>query len=1065
MIRWFARNDVAANFLLVAILFLGIHAALTKIPLEVRPTFNLNEVDIRMTYRGATPADVERTIVLPIEQAMEGLPGVEEIRSEANSGRAEIEIQPKRDADIDKMLEEVQRRVDAISTFPNETDRPRIRIPNTESFWEVCTVMIYGDLSESDLLKAAHKVRDDLLNLPGVSQVEISGNRDREVSVEANPELLRGYGLSMEDLTNAVRRSSIDLPGGSIRTAAGRLLLRTKSQAYTREDFEEILIRSEEGSELRLKDVARVDDGFGDDNAIMRYNRQRSMRIELLRSGNESAINISNATQKYIEESVNRFPEGVKLAMWDDESISMRSRLSILGSSLAIGALLVFLLLGIFLRPSLAFFVTLGIPVSFAGGLLLMPHDLAIFPWGPITLNQMSVFGFIIVVGIVVDDAIVTGENIYSRMRQSSDSLEAAIQGTKEVATPVTFGVLTTIVAFVPLLFYDGWYGNFARQIPPVVAGVLIFSLVESKLILPSHLKHIRVNRKKIGPFGRFQKWFADALEAFVNKIYSPVLKFSARHRYATLALFIAMGLAAIGYKAGGHVGWEFIPRIDRYQIYSYVYMPADTKFEQTDVIIDKMTTAAEQLADEFRDPKTGESWIRGIMSGTGTSHRGRASESYGMVSIEIVPPDERSVRGPDNAELEARYRELVGPLPEAERFGVYGQHRSRGNEDEGIEVELRGPMSDQKREVAKKIEELLENYEDIPRANPNMGGKRNELEIRLKPRARELDLNERQLADQIRTSFVGNELQRIQRDREEIRVFLRFPKQLRENMHTLTSMEVVTGNGSKVPFSHVANITTVEAPVEINRKNGAQVHYITASAKDKGVDMIGIAEDAAPKIDGIIKEANADDLSWRYTGFVEEHYKTNKQTTWNWIIILVSLYALLAIPFKGLLQPIFVLLAVPFGLVGAMIGHVIVGIPLSQFSVFGMLALSGVVVNDSLVMVDFINRKVRDGIPLREAVLSAGGARFRPIILTSLTTFVGLLPLIMDKSIEAQSLIPMAVSLAYGILFATGVTLFLIPCAYLVNEDLKRFVVGLWSWYSNPFKEKEEALPVAETE
>ena len=444
MIRWFARNDIAANFLLLAVLILGIRAALYLVPLEVEPSFELNEIDIRMSYRGGTPDDVERTIVIPIEQALEGMPGVEEIRSTASSGSGNVEVIPDRDSDINAMLEEVQRRVDAISTFPDETERPRIRIPSTEKWFEVLSVIVYGDLSESDLLKLTHKVRDDLLLLPGISQVDIRGDRNREISIEADPDVLAGYGLSLQELTDAVRRSSIDLPAGSIRTGGGRILLRTRGQAYVGEEFRNIIIRTQDGAKLPLGKVATVTDGFETSRSIMRYDGKRCMRIEVLRTGRESAIKISDQVRNYIEEAEARYPPGVGFAIWDDDSIALRGRLKTLAGSLLQGAVLVFLLLGLFLRPMLALFVVIGIPISFAGGLALLPYLPGTGDYG-VTLNMMSLFGFIIVVGIVVDDAIVTGENIYSKLRSGLPPLEGAVIGTKEVATPVTFGVLTTI--------------------------------------------------------------------------------------------------------------------------------------------------------------------------------------------------------------------------------------------------------------------------------------------------------------------------------------------------------------------------------------------------------------------------------------------------------------------------------------------------------------------------------------------------------------------------------------------------------------------------------------------
>ena len=1053
MIRWFARNDIAANFLLLAILLLGLRTAFFHLPMEVRPSYQFNQIDIKMNYRGGTPDDIERTIILPIEQALEGLTGVKEIRSDANSGRADIDIEPDRDANIKELLEEVQRRIDTISTFPDEVERPRIRIPNTEAFWEVITLVVHGDLSESDLLRISYQVRDDLLSRPGISQVDISGNRDREISIETDPEILRSYGLTIQDLTNAVQRSSIDLPAGSIQTARGRLLLRTRSQAYVGDDFRNIIIRAADGAQLCLGDLAKVNDGFTENKAIMRYDGERALRIEVLRSGNESAIAISDAVRAFVAEAHTRYPEGIHFSIWDDESISLRGRLTTLTSSLGIGALLVLVILGLFLRPMLAFWVVIGIPISFAGGLMMMPHF-------DLTLNMMSLFGFIIVVGIVVDDAIVTGENIYSKLREGLEPLDAAVIGTKEVATPVTFGALTTIVAFIPLMYFEGFWGNFTRQIPPVVGAVLVFSLIESKLVLPSHLKHLKIGRKNLNRFERFQKAIADSLETFVKRIYEPTLRVATAHRYTTVSAFIALALAALGLWQGGRLGFVMMPSIDRFQIYAGVNMPIDTPFEQTDAVVLKISEAAEQLREELRDPGTGKSLITGIMTGTGISWRGHGSnEAYGMVNIEILPPSQRSEPGPGNEAIERRLRELVGPIKEADRFRIYSQRGQRSNDMDGIEIELRGPDSEAKRTIARDIETLLEGDPGIYNAGVDLGGIREELEINLNPRARELNLTERELARQIRQAFFGDEAQRIQRDREEIRVMIRLPEVLRDNLHTLEDLKINTSQGVSIPFSHVATAHLVEAPARIKRIDGARVLHISASPKEKSTNIVAIADRMAPAISALVVKGEG--LTWRYKGFVEEHKQTGRQTRLSWIILLVALYALLAIPFRSLLQPIFVLLAIPFGIIGALIGHLIMDITPSFLSVFGMMALAGVVVNDSLVMVDFTNRRRREGTPPKEAVLRSGSARFRPILLTSLTTFVGLMPLILDRSIQAQFLIPMAVSLAFGILFSTAITLYLIPCAYLINEDFTARLRRSWHWYTRPFRSEEsDSIP-----
>ena len=1057
MIRWFARNHIAANFLLVAILLGGIWSASFWLPLEVRPAYTFNHIDIDVEYRGATPEDVETTLAIPIERALEGMPGVTRIDAEIRPGSIDVDVEISERADLKGALEEVERRVKTIN-FPPEIEQPDIEIPTTDTWWEVITVVVASDVSESELLRTAHQIRDEVMALPDISQVQLRGNRAREISIEADPAVLRSYRLSLEDLNEAVRRASIDLPAGSIDTPAGNLLLRTKSQAYSKEDFANIIVTAADGAEIRLGEIATITDGFEQGEQILRYNGVPALRLEVLRTGNESALKISDAVRSYVERKNTKLADGVSLHIWDDESISLRGRLSTLMWSLAQGAFLVLLLLGLFLRPMLAFWVVIGIPVSFAGGLLLMP-------WFDMTLNMWSLFGFIIVVGIVVDDAIVTGENIFTKLREGQAPLEAAVVGTKEVATPVTFGILTTIVAFLPLsLAFDGFYGNITKQIPPVVAGVLLFSLIESKLVLPTHLKNLKTGRTKLNSFARFQKWFADALERFVEKVYQPTLEATTRHRYITLACFAAVAMAAWGYWNSGRLGKVLMPSIDRYQIYASVNMTNDTKFDRTDEMVAHMIAAAEQLKNEFVDKESGESLIQAILSGSGTSGRGwgTPSEEEGFVALEILPP---SLRGKEsknvrNEEIESRWRELIGKVPDVRALRIWGQQRTGRYADyEAIEVELRGPDSPEKLAVANAVEELFEaRTGEIADAWNDLRNPREELEIKLKPRARELGLTELQLARQIRGSFFGAEAQRIQRDREEIRVMVRLSEASRDNLHALESLRISTGQGPAVPFSHVATLTPVKAPPRIERIDGARVARVSAQAASSNLDVVRIADQEAPRIDALVSKVPG--LSWRYQGFVAEHKRSEHRKNMSYIALFIALYALLAIPFKSLSQPLFVLLAVPFGMIGAILGHIILGETPSFFSSLGMLAMAGVVVNDSLVMVDFTNQRVRAGEKLRDAVLRSGAARFRPILLTSLTTFVGLLPLILDSSIQAKFLIPMAISLGFGVLFATVITLYLIPCAYLVNEDAKQALARAWAWYKRPFLGPESPEP-----
>ncbi|MDA7614610.1 efflux RND transporter permease subunit [Verrucomicrobiales bacterium] len=1052
MIRWFANNNIAANFLMLAILLSGGYVALNKIPLEVQPAKTYSNIRITMSYRGGTAKDVEQSVLIPIESALEGIEGIEDISAygRRDYGYLWIDIDP--DAPIKEILEDVKSRVDGITTFPGETEKPRIYIPDTSHWHEVLSVAVTGNLEEYELRRVAQKVQDDLTAIDGISRVSMEGSREYEVSVEANQEVLDSYNLGFRDISDAIRRFSLDLPAGSIDSDSGTLTVRTRGQAYTQEDFGNIPIRAANGAEVLLRDVAKVDDGFGQERVIARFNGENCMFLEVMRTGNENAIEISNKVKEYVRTKDTHFPEGINIYTWNDESISIRGRLSTLTWSLIQGSALVFILLGLFLRPQLAFWVMIGIPISFAGGVLFMPY------FG-ITANVMSLFGFIIVVGVVVDDAIVTGENIYSKLKTGMDPLEASIVGAQEVAVPVTFGVLTTIVAFMALLFFDGQWGDFAKQIPPVVAPVLLFSLIESKLILPAHLKFLKTGRTKLNFFERFQKRIADGLETFVAKVYQPSLNAAVKHRYAVTAGFVAMALIMIGYCRGGRLGFVSMPTVDRLEIGAYLDMPHDTTIEKTAEHMDRVIRAIDQLKREFVDPGTGESLIQNVMTTVGGHWIGsRYDKDEGCARIEVTPPSLRTVPGPKNSEISARWKAIIGPMPEARSLRIRGERTGGGDDsrdEEAIEIELRGKSSPLKAEIAEQIDDLLETYDGIDDAWASNNREMDELEITLKPRAVEVGLTQQSLAQQVRQAFYGEEAQRILRDRDDIRVMVRLPRRERESMHTFDNLKVRTPTGTEVPLASVANVAFVKAPSRIERQNGSEVIEIFAQPANETVDIIGIAKAITPQIEELLQQDES--LSFGFGGYIAEHEESKRKTIIGSIVLAFTLFALLAIPFKSMIQPIYVLVAVPFGIIGALLGHIIMDVTPSYLSVFGMLAMAGVVVNDSLVMVDFVNRKRAEGLSLGESVRAAGGARFRPIMLTSITTFVGLAPLLMDNSIQAQFLIPMAISLGFGVLFATLITLYLIPCALLLGEDFGTQWSRIWAWYKRPFESGTE--------
>ncbi len=1052
MIRWFANNNIAANFLMVGILLAGLYVAFNKIPLEVQPARQFSSIFVEMDYRGGTARDVEQSVVIPIEEAIEDLDGIERVRSWASRGYARVWIEVDPDAKIRELLEEVKSRVDGISTFPSETEQPRVRIPDTSHWYEVLSVAVTGNLEEEELGRVAQRVQDDLLEIDGISRINLEGGREYEIAIEADQARLDSYNLGFRDLADAIRRSSLDMPAGSIESTSGTLTVRTRGQAYTKAEFEQIPIRATDGAEVRLGEVAKVSDSFEEGRVITRFNGEEAQLIEVMRNGQENAIEISDKVKQYVSEVRERFPEGINLYTWNDESISIRGRLGTLTSSLIQGSLLVFLLLGLFLRPQLAFWVVIGIPVCFAGGVLFMPY------FG-ITANVMSMFGYIIVVGVVVDDAIVTGENIYSKLRTGMDPLEAAVTGAQEVAVPVTFGVLTTVVAFMPLIFFDGQWGDFAKQIPPVVAPVLLFSLVESKLILPAHLKYLKTGRTRLNFFARFQKRIADGLEAFVKKYYQPTLRFATDHRYTVLACFVGMALIMAGYCQGDRLGFVSMPTVDRLEISAYLDMPRETTIEKTARNVQQIVDATEQLKKDFVDPGTGESLIRNVMATTGGHWVGsRYEKDEGSVRVEVLPPSMRTAPGPKNSEIAKRWKEIIGPMPEARSLRIRGERSGGGRRDsqdeEAIEIELRGKGSEFKSDVAERIETLLESYEGISSAWAENSRRGDELEITLKPRASELGLTQQSLAQQIRQAFYGEEAQRIQRGRDQIRVMVRLPREARESLYTFEKLKIRTPDGTEAPLSTVANVGFVKAPSRIERIDGSEVIQIYAQPIDETVDILGIAKEVGPAVRDMIQDHS--ELSYRFTGYIAEHEESRRKTILGSIGLAFALFALLAIPFKSIIQPFYVLIAVPFGVIGALLGHIIMDVTPSYLSVFGMLAMAGVVVNDSLVMVDYINRRQAAGRTLLEAVLEAGAARFRPIMLTSITTFVGLIPLLMDNSIQAQFLIPMAISLGFGVLFATVITLYLIPCSLLLGDDAGKVLKRIKGWYVKPFGDPE---------
>nr|VFK62599.1 MAG: Multidrug efflux pump subunit AcrB [Candidatus Kentron sp. UNK]VFK70525.1 MAG: Multidrug efflux pump subunit AcrB [Candidatus Kentron sp. UNK] len=1036
MIEWFARNGVAANLLMVLILALGAHAFLSRIPLEVFPNIDLDVVTISMVLRGATPAEVEEGIVVRIEEAISDLSGIERMISNANEGSARVRIEIEDGHNPREVLDDIKNRVDAINTFPTDAERPVYEVLRRER--EVIGVVLSADLPERSLRELGERVRDDLLTLPEATRIELSGVRPYEITIEIGQHALERFGIGFDTIVNAVRDASRDYPAGSLKTRRGEILLRTKGQAYVKEDFERIAVLTRpDGTRLTLADIAEIKDGFAEDPLYARFNGKRAVLLYVYRTGDKSALALARQVRDYVQEIRPRLPSGVAIDYWRDRSRIIKLRLNTLLNSAVQGGILIFLLLTLFLRLSVAAWVCIGIPISFAGALALMPEL-------GVTLNIVSLFGFILVLGIVVDDAIVTGENIYTHSKRGEDPLRAAIDGTREVAVPVTFGILTTIAAFVPLLFMEGRRAPIIAQIPLVVIPVLIFSLVESKLILPAHLRHIRVGKeaeRSEGWLTGMQRRVADALERGIHAFYRPLLVRALAHRVLTFSLFVGISFILASFIVSGRYGFTFFPRVQSEVARATLAMPEGTPVEVTTRHIARITKVARGLQEKYRDPVTEESVIRNILflvgfqagTFTGGSQGASVGRSHiGQVVLELVPPEERAITIA-TSQLVREWRRTIGPIPGAREITFRAEI---GRSGDPIDIQLTGDSFEALMAAAEEIKARLTEYSGVFDIKDSFDTAREEIKLHLRPEAELLGLSVADLGKQVRHAFFGAEAQRIQRGRDDVRVMVRYPSHERQSEVDLANLRVRTPSGIEVPFSEVAGITEGLGFSTIRRVDRYRSIDVSADINKKETDINRIVRDLEPFLADLRRRHPG--IRYALEGELREQRESFASFRIGVGLVLFVIYALLAIPFRSYAQPIIVMGVIPFGIFGALLGHMIMGMNLSIMSVWGILALIGVIVNDSLVLVDYINRRRREGVPLPDAVRDGGTARFRPILLTSLTTFAGLTPLLLDESTQAQFLIPMAVSLGFGILYATLITLILVPVGYSMLEDVR---------------------------
>ena len=1052
MIRWFTENGVAANLLAGIIIIAGFFIASTM-KLELFPNLDLDTVKINVVYPGAAPSEVETGIIELIEDRIQSIEGIKRINAFASENIGTILVEVERNYDKKNIRDQIKSEIDTINNFPEQAEEPRVEEINIRN--EVISLAIYGDADPLILKQVGEYVKDELNYQKGISQVDIKAYPELEISIFISEDVLNKYNITLESVAQAIRSEAVDIPGGIIKSEEGEILIRTKAKAYNQSDFEEIpVLKQSDGSTLRIKDLGTVKDGFSDTKITSLFNGQRSIMLRIFAVGNQSALEVSEAVREFASEIQSTLPEGIYIEPFRDFTFYLKSRLNMLIENGIYGLILVFIILTLFLRPSLAFFVMLGIPISFLGAFIVLP----VFD---VTINLASLFGFILVLGIVVDDAIIVGESIFTEFqKQGGPGINASVIGAKRVSIPVTFAVLTTIVAFIPILTIPGFLGKFFFPIPIVVIATLIGSLVESKLVLPYHLTLCKVGtgkQKELNWFQKKQRAIADALEKFIDEQYRPILKKSIEKRYTLLASFIAILMVMLSFLIGNHLKFVFFPPVPSDYILAKVTMPEGTPYKITEKAIQQMEAGLNELSKEIIAMGYGQPFDNTVVTVGGTNFDGSGgpmgegssirSENVGEIAVELFKREDLADGGDIEAlsapNLANRWRELIGPIIGAEDISF--DANAAGTAGEAINIQISGKDLNRLETVSEKLKSLLYDYDGIFDIKDSFRGGKNEIQIKLKASAESLGLTQTSVGSQVRAAFYGIEAQRIQRASDDIKVKVRYPKNESVHSKDLDTLLIQLPSGEKVPLNTVANYSIGEGFSSIRRIDQRRVINITADADKSKANLELIRADLMgnKKKLGSIDEilASYPDIKWSFEGEAREQSDIFSSLIQKTSLALFIIYALLAIPLKSYIQPIIVMSVIPFGLIGAIGGHFILNQPVSILSILGFVALTGVVVNDSLVMIDYINKKRLEGVGMKEAIEQSGVARFRPILLTSLTTFAGLLPILFETSLQAQFLIPMAISLSFGVLFATFITLLLVPAFYtMVNDFLMLF-------------------------
>ena len=1038
-LAWMARNPVAANILMVALLAGGLITQ-SSIKKEVFPEFDLDMILVQVPYPNATPNQVESGVLLATEEAIRGIDGVKEVRTTALEGMGIAVVELLLGTDPNQALNEVKAAIDRITTFPEDVEKPNVFM--ARNTFQVVSMAIYGDKSETTLRALGEQIRSELLQDKRITKVTIDGVRPPRIAIEVPEEALHKYGWTMQSLAAKLKKSSVEIPAGSIRSKGSHRVLTLDQRAHSAGDYRRMPVFTDShGNTVTLGEIPEVivRETFEENDVEAMYNGKPAVMINVFRVGSQTPLDISAAVKEYIAKKKQTLPPGVDVGLWFDFSEFYEGRVDLLLHNAVWGLILVLFILGLLLEVKLAFWVTMGIPISFIGSLLFLGST-------DVSINMISLFAFIVVLGMVVDDAIVIGEAIYTKRQAGVPPVQAAIEGAKEVAVPVIFAVLTTIVAYMPMLFVPGPAGKFFRVIPIVVILVLLLSLLESLFILPAHLAHSKpATRGPLGAINHLQQKFSRFVERMIENVYRPFLAAAVRRRYLTLSVGLAIFIGTIGLIAGGRLKTTFLPKVESDIIFAEAHLPVGQAVDRTKVVQRAMLDSAKEIIRN-----SGENhMVRGLYAQVGalgaaagnpnSVNLGSVGSNIAQVAVYLVPSDDRRM---SSSEFARRWKKKLSNIAGIQKLKFKFQTGPQAGA--AIHVELSHPNMHLLHKAAKKLAYELQDFEGVQDIDNGITEGKQQLSLTLTPEARRLGLDELSVATQVRGAFFGAEVERQPKDRDELRVYVRLPRDERDSEYNLEEYLLTTPQGGTIPLVEAVDLHRGHTRMSIHRIDGHRAVAVTADVDEGRGNAVKIMNRVKKELlPELVKDFPG--LTYTIGGERQQMDDVNASLKTGFLLVLIAIFAMLAVVFRSYVQPLIVLFVIPFGAVGAIWGHIFMGFNLSMMSTMGIVALSGVVINDSLILVDAINRFRKDGMTLFEATIAGGTRRFRPIILTSITTFFGVLPMILETSVQARFLIPMALSLGFGVMFATVITLCLVPAVYVITDDIRYALRALW--------------------